>query len=296
MSDQHEPHGSYYVPEHSAWPIIGAIGLFLLGLGSINLFSTGLTGPILFFIGAAILVIMFIGWMTTVVKESRAGLYDAQMNRTFRWGMIWFIFTDAMMFVAFFGALWYVRYFTLPWLSGTATILDSGLTHLILWPDFTATWPLLKNPNPGLFPGPQQGFGISGIPTLNLLIMISSAVTLSLAYIGVRHKQRLLLISGVLATLILGVLFLDLQSEEYRLALTHFAITFGSGIYGSIALMIMALHMLHVVVGLILLLAIIIRSSLGHFNTHHYFFIQATLWFWNLITIVWVIGFLSIYL
>jgi len=33
-----------------------------------------------------VLIYMFIGWMADVIKESRAGLYDDQMLRTFRWG------------------------------------------------------------------------------------------------------------------------------------------------------------------------------------------------------------------
>lgn len=293
MTDQH---GSYYVPAQSIWPIIGAIGLFLLGLGSINIFQEGLTGPILLISGVLILIFTLVGWMTTVVHESRSGLYDTKMNRTFRWGMMWFIFTDAMMFLAFIGALWYYRFFTIPWLAGHANILDTGLTHLILWPNFNETWPLLKNPNPSEFVGPQQGLSGWGIPALNTLLLICSAMTLILAYIGVKRNQQPLLISGVLVTFILGCLFLALQIVEYHIALSLYGITFSSGIYGSTVLMVIALHMLHVLVGLILLLTILTRTCLGHFNSEHYFIVQATMWFWSLITVVWVVAFLSIYL
>jgi len=74
-------------------------------------------------------------------------------------GMFWFIIADAAVFLAFLGALWYFRAFTLAWLSytGTAKVLDTGMTHLLLWPDFHATWPLIINPDPSLFPGHNKG-------------------------------------------------------------------------------------------------------------------------------------------
>ena len=33
-------------------------------------------------------------------------------------GMAWFIFSEVMFFAAFFGALFYVRTFSVPWLGG----------------------------------------------------------------------------------------------------------------------------------------------------------------------------------
>lgn len=295
MSDKH--HGSYYVPPHSQWPIIGAIGLFLLGLGSINIFSGGISGPILFISGIVVLIYMFIGWMADIIKESRAGLYDEQMLRTFRWGMFWFIFTDAAIFLAFLSALWYFRIFTLAWLSysGTATVLDTGMTHLLLWPNFHATWPLTINPDPSLFPGPQQALSLWGIPTLNILLMISSALTLLLAYAGVKKNNHLLLMSGLLTTMVLGILFVIFQIIEYYLALTQYLITWNTGIYASTALILILIHLLHVITGLIILSVITVRAALKHFNSEHYFAIQATVWFWMLITIAWICTFFSIY-
>src|SRR5690606_33876720 len=108
----------------SRWPIIATVGLFLtlVGLGSV--LNAGAAGKsttmpwLIFMTGALIMAYMLFGWFGHVIRESRAGMYSAQMDRSFRWGMSWFIFSEVMFFAAFFGALFYVRFFAVPWLGG----------------------------------------------------------------------------------------------------------------------------------------------------------------------------------
>ena len=61
---------------------------------------------------------MMFGWFGTVIRESEAGIYNEQVDRSFRWGMGWFIFSEVMFFAAFFGALYYARQLAIPWLAG----------------------------------------------------------------------------------------------------------------------------------------------------------------------------------
>ena len=86
---------SYYVPEQSAWPIIGALALLFLAFGSLNLDKQW--GLIAFIIGIAGLVFMLSGWLWHVTEESNAGLYNQQMNKTFRWGMLWFLISELFL-------------------------------------------------------------------------------------------------------------------------------------------------------------------------------------------------------
>ena len=110
--------GSYYVPESSKWPILGSLSLGAMMIGTGTLLVHGLAGMPVMVVGLlAILAVMTL-WFRDVIRESRGGLYDAQMDRSFRWGMGWFIFSEVMFFAAFFGALFYVRTFALPWLDG----------------------------------------------------------------------------------------------------------------------------------------------------------------------------------
>jgi len=101
--------------------------------------------PYLLGLGLAILIYVIYGWFGTVIKENRRGLLDGeQVNRSFRWGMCWFIFSEVMFFVRFWSIIFCknVCYSTLGDVGAT--------THDVLYPDFKAVWPVLSNPNPAV--------------------------------------------------------------------------------------------------------------------------------------------------
>mgnify|MGYP000143176960 CR=1 FL=1 len=142
---------TYYVPDQSRWPIIGAVALFFLAFGAghlVNEVASGQTGfgRYLMMAGVALLAFMLFGWFRHIIRESMTGLYSAQMDRSFRQGMVWFIFSEVMFFLAFFGVLFYARQLAVPWLDGAG---HRVMTGQLLWPDFTAHWPLLKTPEHG---------------------------------------------------------------------------------------------------------------------------------------------------
>ena len=122
---------TYYVPDQSRWPIIGAMALFLLALGAGHLVNelaseqTGI-GRYLMMAGVALLAFMLFGWFRHIIQESMTGLYSAQMDRSFRQGMVWFIFSEVMFFLAFFGVLFYARQLAMPWLGRRGQQGDDG--------------------------------------------------------------------------------------------------------------------------------------------------------------------------
>ncbi len=117
-------HEHYYVPAQSKWPIVATVGMFVTVYGLATWFNDLKAarpeshGPLIFFVGGLLLAYMLFGWFGAVIKESRAGLYSPQLDRSFRWGMSWFIFSEVMFFIAFFGALFYVRHISGPALGG----------------------------------------------------------------------------------------------------------------------------------------------------------------------------------
>jgi cytochrome c oxidase subunit 3 len=274
----------YFIAPPSHWPIIGSCGLFFLVIGIINIIHQNWFGHYLFMGGAILLAYMMYGWFSTVIDESMHGLHSTQMDRTYRWGMAWFIFSE----IAFF----YVRLFVIPQLSG---IHSDPETHSILWPQFKAMWPLLINPNPGLFPGPKEVIPAFGIPALNTLILLSSAAILTYAHWGLKKNNRLQLILGVIMTIILGVIFLAMQAYEYTEAYTHFGLTLGSGIYGSTFFMLTGFHAAHVTIGLTMLIVILIRCLKGHFQPEHHFGFEAVAWYWHFVDVVWLFLFVFVY-
>ena len=182
--------GAYYVPHGSHWPIVGSIGLFSTVIGAANWFNdgSGLTAKPLMFVGLAILVFMMFGWFGTVIRESVVGMYNKQVDTSFRMGMMWFIFSEVMFFAAFFGALFYARMFSVPWVGGEG---HGGLTNYYLWQGFTPSWP---TNGPGDIGGSFETIPAWHLPLLNTLLLLSSGVTITFAHHALRagHRKSLL--------------------------------------------------------------------------------------------------------
>lgn len=288
----YQPIKRYYLPEPSRWPLTGSVGLFLLVIGIINIIHGNWYGHYLFMGGAILLAYMMFGWFGAVINESLAGLHSLKMDKTYRWGMAWFIASEIAFFGIFFGALFYARNIAVPALGGE---IPSKETHALLWPHFQAAWPLLKNPNPELFPGPLKSMPAWGIPALNTLILMSSAVAVTIAHWGLKKNNRLQVNFFLLLTILLGILFFLFQAFEYTEAYTHMNLTLHSGIYGTTFFMLTGFHAAHVTIGLTMLFVILIRAIKGHFEPEHHFGFEAVAWYWHFVDVVWLFLFVFVY-
>lgn len=292
MSNKHQ-HTGYYLPAPSAWPVIGSLGLFCMVVGGANWLHGALWGRTLLMVGSAILIIMMVGWFGTVMRENRRGLLsDKQVDRSFRWSMCWFIFTEVMFFGAFFGALFYVRLFSVPWLGGET---PNHLTHLVLWPHFHAVWPLFSNPNPNAFIGPKAVMETWGLPAFNTLVLLTSGATMTWAHWGLLHNNRRAAVWGQAATIALGILFLSMQAHEYGMAYTEKGLMLGSGIYGTTFFMLTGFHAFHVTIGTICLIVIFYRILRKDFDAHNHFAFEAVSWYWHFVDVVWLLLFVIVY-
>lgn len=289
---------TYYVPEQSKWPIIATVGLLctMAGIGSIMVNSSAgestTTSWVIFFIGAMIMAYMLFGWFGNVIKESREGLYSAQMDRSFRWGMSWFIFSEVMFFAAFFGALFYARVFAVPWLGGEG---DKG-SSAMLWEGFNATWPLLQNPDPEAFPGPKEIIGPWGLPLINTILLVTSSITVTIAHHALKKDNRTKVKIWLAATIVLALGFLAFQVEEYVHAYTDLDLTLHSGIYGSTFFMLTGFHGAHVMLGTLMLTIMLIRITKGHFSAEKHFGFEAASWYWHFVDVVWLGLFVFVYI
>ncbi|RAU19271.1 cytochrome c oxidase subunit 3 [Nitrincola tibetensis] len=279
----------YYVPPTSKWPIIAVavLGLTAVGAGSLMSYGSGL--PFLLAGVVGIALVMY-GWFRDVVNESMGGLYDAQMDRSFRQGMGWFIFSEVMFFAAFFGALFYIRVFALPWLDGQGA---KGITAL-LWPDFTASWPLMNTPDPSIG-GPNAVINPWTLPLINTLLLVSSSVTLTIAHHALKEDNRPKLTRWLIVTLVLGFVFLVIQGIEYVEAWTQLGLTLQAGIYGSTFFLLTGFHGVHVTIGAIVLLVMLLRVRRGHFSANQHFAFEAGAWYWHFVDVVWIGLFLFVY-
>jgi cytochrome c oxidase subunit 3 len=273
----------YFVPQPSSWPVIGSVALFLMASGATIWFNGVPWGKWLVFLGLATLVYMMVGWFGKVIHESEGGRYNAQVDVSFRWGMGWFIFSEVMFFAAFFGALFYARVLSVPWLG--------DLEQKLLWPDFSAQWPTA---GPGAA-DPFTPMGAWGIPAFNTLLLLTSGVTVTWAHWALKAGNRGQLVLGLVLTIGLGVVFLGFQAYEYIHAYVDLNLRLDSGIYGSTFFMLTGFHGFHVTVGVIMLTVILFRCMAGHFTPDHHFAFEGVSWYWHFVDVVWLLLFVLVY-
>jgi cytochrome c oxidase subunit 3 len=286
----------YYVPHSSVWPIIGSVALFLTAFGAATLIhqttgkvaASGHFGAPIFYTGLVVLAFMMFGWFGTVIKESLQGLVSPQLDRSYRLGMLWFIASEVMFFAGFFGALFYARAISVPWLAGAGDKLE---THLLLWPDFADTWPLFITPG-GTTTETMKAWGL---PFINTVILVSSSGTITFAHWALKRDRRAALKLWLGVTIALGATFLTLQVIEYLHAFHELGLGLGSGIYGSTFFMLTGFHGAHVTLGVIMLTVMMLRILRGHFTSENHFAFEATSWYWHFVDVIWVFLFTFVY-
>lgn len=283
--------GSYYVPEPSAWPLIATIGMLTMFVGAAQWMHRLWYAEYFFFTGALLIVFTLFGWFGQVVNENQAGRFGEWEDLSFRWGMAWFIFSEVCFFGAFFGALFFARVISVPQLGGES----HPITHLLLWPDFTAAWPLLANPDNTKFAGASQAMEAWGVPAINTLILLTSGVTVTWAHWGLKMRKQSHLLIGLTLTILLGIAFLLLQAVEYHEAITEMNLTLNAGIYGTTFFMLTGFHGAHVTIGTIALIVMLYRAARRHFTPENHFAFEAVAWYWHFVDVVWLFLFIFVY-
>ncbi len=228
-------HGStpyYFVPGPSRHPAMAALGLFFVILGAGQWINGVEWGKYSLFFGLAWWLGVLYQWFRDAVTESEGGLYGYKVDLSFRWSMSWFIFSEVMFFGAFFTALWWTRTHSVPALG--------SLDNALLWPNFQAVWPSVSagaTASPAGIVEPFQTMGPFWLPTINTALLLSSAVTLTIAHHALQQGQRAKTIGFMWVTVILGIIFLCVQGYEYYHAYNDLNLKLSSGVY--------RLHLLH---------------------------------------------------
>jgi cytochrome c oxidase subunit 3 len=224
----------------------------------------------------AMLAVLYF-WFGQAISESEGGLYSARIDTSYRWSMSWFIFSEVMFFGAFFGALFYARSISMPWLA--------DLDHKLLWPDFAAHW---GTGGPGGVVDKFQTMGPFPIPTINTALLLTSGVTLTISHHALRAGDRSKTALWLFATILLGAIFMGFQAYEYMHAYSELNLKLSSGIYGSTFFMLTGFHGFHVTMGAIMLSVVLYRVMKGHFTADHHFAFEGAAWYWHFVDVVWL--------
>jgi len=274
-SSQTAPH--YYVPGPSRWPLCAGISMLVTMAGASGWVNGMPWANVVCLLGIVAMLTVLYFWFGEAIRESESGLYGKRIDYAYRWSMSWFIFSEVMFFGAFFGALFYARVISMPWLG--------DLDHKILWPDFAAHW---GNTGPA---GVVDGFNIMGpfpIPTINTALLLTSGVTLTVAHHALRAGHRHKTAVWLAATILLGAVFMGFQVYEYMHAYQDLNLKLTSGIYGSTFFMLTGFHGFHVTMGAIMLAVILYRVMKGHFTPENHFGFEGAAWYWHFVDVVWL--------
>ncbi|MDQ1831362.1 cytochrome c oxidase subunit 3 [Massilia scottii] len=284
MSSPHAAAPYYFVPGPSKWPMAAGLSLLVTMIGASAWVNDVSWGPVVNIAGILATLLVMYFWFGDAIGESEAGQYGKRIDLSFRWSMSWFIFSEIMFFGAFFGALFYARTITTPWLG--------DLDHKIIWPDFAAQW---GGASPA---GTIDSFTTMGpfpIPTINTALLLLSGVTLTISHHALRAGHRAKTAFWLAATIVLGFVFMGFQAYEYMHAYSDLNLKLTSGIYGSIFYLLTGFHGFHVTLGAIMLSVILYRVMKGHFTAENHFGFEGAAWYWHFVDVVWLGLYIVVY-
>ena len=262
-----KPHHDYHLVNPSPWPVVGAASAFILAIGGI-LYMRDVTPWVLLIGFAGVLYTMY-AWWTDVVHEAQAGDHTPVVRMHHRYGMLLFIASEVMFFVA-----WFWAYFD--------QFLRRGDTEQYARVDFMGpTWP----------PQGIELFDPFHLPLFNTLLLLTSGTTVTWAHHALIHGDRKGLKWGLALTIVLGVLFTCVQALEYSRA----GFAFSGNIYGATFFMATGFHGFHVIIGTIFLIVCLFRAQAGQFSEKHHLGFEFAAWYWHFVDVVWLFLFASIY-
>jgi cytochrome c oxidase subunit 3 len=276
--------GHYFVPAASHYSTFLSVGIFMLARGFIFRINGTPPGIWSMLFGAALIVYVIIGWFGELISENLRGAYTGWEDRSYRIGMVWFIFSEVMFFACFFGALYYIRQISLPELGG----YEAALTP---YAQFTSAWP-----SAGPMGDPFTPMAAWGIPAINTMLLLTSGATLTWAHWGLIKGKQSQLTWGLAMTVALGVTFMGFQVYEYAHAYAEMGLTLGAGVYGATFYILTGFHGLHVTLGTIMLMVMLGRGMKGHLSAHNHFSFEAVAWYWHFVDVVWLNLFVFVYI
>jgi cytochrome c oxidase subunit 3 len=291
----------YHLVNPSPWPLVASVSAMLMMLGAVvwryseqKLF--GMSGPWLFIAGFSGVLFSMFGWWRDVVRESLRGENTTTVVRIgLRYGVVLFILSEVMFFVAWFWAFFAGALFPG---AGEAIILSDGSQMLnpeglpaFLQNDaklhaLEGTWP----------PRGVEPLSPWQLPLVNTLILLLSGTTVTWAHHALQVGDRAGFKWGMIATVGLGAIFSFFQVIEYYEALAGNMFAFNNGsIYGSSFFMATGFHGFHVFVGTIFLAVCTFRGLSGQFTRERHFGFEAAAWYWHFVDVVWLFLFAAIY-
>ena len=276
----------YHLVNPSPWPLLGSFAAFVLTFSGV-VWMKGLFGVPrekvdsmwILLPGVLLVIITMITWWSDVVKEANGGDHTPVVQLSHRYGMILFIASEVMFFVA-----WFWIFFEMALFHGQRSI--SPVQQVA---DAWKSWP----------PKGVEVVPPFELPLVNTLTLLLSGTTVTWAHHALQTGDRNGAKFGLVLTILLGMLFTSIQAFEYHHILTDKLFfgpeALGSGLYGSSFFMATGFHGFHVIIGTIFLTVCLIRLLGGGFTPKKHFGFEAAAWYWHFVDVVWLFLFTFLY-
>ncbi|MDQ2065823.1 cytochrome c oxidase subunit 3 [Xinfangfangia sp. CPCC 101601] len=269
----HEKNHDYHVLPPSIWPFLGALGGFIMLFGAVLWTSPQVPSdsfwsqPWLFMMGVALVLYVMFGWWSDVTREGNNGVdHTPVVGIGLRYGMLLFITSEVMFFVAWFWAFFKQRMYPM----GPESPMVDGVY-----------------PPVGI-----ETFDPWHLPFINTLILLLSGCAVTWAHHALVHENnRKDLITGLSIAVALGVIFTGLQAYEY----SHAAFDFAGSMYAGAFYMATGFHGAHVIIGTVFLAVCLIRAIKGDFTQKNHLGFEAAAWYWHFVDVVWLFLFFAVY-
>ena len=174
-------------------------------------------------------------------------------------GFLLFLISDSILFGTFIFAYLYLR---------------NSVPH--------AAWPPPGTERPALY-----------LAAINSIVLFGSGVTMHYAMEGMRRARLDRFFGFVLATIVLGSLFLAGQAYEYFhiLPVTKWATnTFGASFFT-----LTGMHGFHVFIGVWFLSIVLLQTAHGKYTPQRHFGLTAATLYWHFVDVIWVALFTLFY-
>jgi cytochrome c oxidase subunit 3 len=280
MAEAHAKKHDYHLVNPSPWPAFGATGALITAIGGIGymrwlngdvypLFGVNLANPYIFYIGLVVVLYTMFSWWKDTIKEAHAGDHTRVVSLHLRYGMIMFIASEVMFFVAWF------------WAFFDASLFPDEANQVMRTAFTGGQWP----------PKGIEVLDPLHLPLYNTVILLLSGTTVTWAHHALLHNDRKGLVQGLALTILLGMLFTSVQAYEY----IHAPFAFKQSIYGATFFMATGFHGFHVIIGTIFLAVCLFRAMAGDFTPKQHFGFEAAAWYWHFVDVVWLFLFCCVY-
>ena len=259
LGEQHP----FHLVNISPWPFMTSISLFTTVLSFVfyfHYFNSAINYVCCSFI---VLSFYLFRWFTDIIDESSIyGYHTLKVQRGIRLGMCLFIASEIMFFFSFFWAFFHAS--LAPSIDIGCLWAPAGIIRIDPW----------------------------GLPLLNTVLLLTSGLTVTWAHRAALSGSWFEVSKGLYATIVYGTIFTLIQYYEYTVA----PFSINDSIYGSLFFILTGFHGIHVLVGTFFLFVCLVRHFKLNFTVNHHVGLEAAIWYWHFVDVVWMFLFITVYI